>query len=60
MFNNKEMKKKKKVKDLLDRSTCCNYEVRYNGFVGLIDYGYTCNCCDRKCDTRKVELTVWR
>ena len=39
-------------------SKCCNSDVRYNGFVGLIDYGYTCNRCDRKCDTKEVEKKV--
>ena len=39
-------------------STCCNYEVRYSGFVGLVDYGWTCNRCDRKCNIKEVEKKV--
>jgi len=44
--------------EIVKISTCCNYEVRYNGFVGGIDYGWTCNCCDRKCYTKEIKKKI--
>lgn len=41
--------------EIVKVSKCCNSDVRYNGYVGLTDYGWTCNRCDRKCDTKEVE-----
>jgi hypothetical protein len=41
--------------EILKLSKCCNSDVRYNGLIGLIDYGYTCNHCDRKCNIVQVE-----
>lgn len=45
-------------KEIVKVSTCCGSDVRYNGFVGLIDYGYTCNRCDRKCKIKEIEKMV--
>lgn len=39
--------------ELVKLSTCCNYEVSYNGYVGLTCYGWTCNRCDRKCNIKR-------
>lgn len=39
-------------------STCCNSDVRYNGYVGLTCYGWTCNRCDRKCLIKEIEKKV--
>ena len=44
--------------EIVKVSSCCNYEVRYNGFVGLVDYGWTCNRCNKKCNTKEVEKKV--
>ena len=44
--------------EIVKLSTCCNYEVRYNGLVGMIDYGWTCNRCDSKCNIKEIEKIV--
>lgn len=53
------MKYKKRKEVVVETSSCCNYEVRYNGFVGLTCYGYTCNKCDRKCNVTRKLKTIW-
>ena len=49
-----------KKTEIVKVSTCHNYEVRYNGYVNGIDYGWTCNWCDRKCNIKEVEKPVKR
>ncbi len=41
-------------------SICCKSDVRYNGYVGLTCYGWTCNRCDRKCQITEVEKEIKR
>lgn len=40
------------------RSKCCNSDVRSNGYVGGIGYGWTCNRCDRKCEVIITKPTL--
>lgn len=39
--------------EIVKVSTCCNSDVRYNGYVGLTDYGWTCNRCDKNVTQKK-------
>lgn len=66
MFFNSICLMKHKVRMVI-KSICCNADVRSNGYVGGIDYGFTCNCCDRKCETKEVIMyfienpqTIWK
>ncbi len=39
-------------------SSCCESDLIYNGFVGLVDYGYKCGRCDRNCKEKTINKKV--